>query len=87
MSDAQLYRTKDEVNEYRKIDPISQIKNVILENDFATEQEISNIDRLVKSKVVECEKFAEDSPFPKKSVMYDAVYEEENYNFISHKLK
>ena len=87
MSDAQQYRTKDEVNEYRKIDPISQIKSVILENDFATEQEISNIDRIVKSKVLECEKFAEDSPYPEKSVMYDVVYEEENYNFISHKLK
>ena len=87
MSDAQQYRTKDEVNEYRKIDPITQVKKVILENDFATEQEISNIDRLVKEKVLECEKFAEDSPYPEKNVMYDAVYEEENYNFISHKLK
>ncbi len=86
MSDAQQYRTKEEVNEYRKIDPISQIKKVILENDFATDQEISNIDRIVKSKVLECEKFAEDSPYPEKKVMYDAVYEEENYNFISHKL-
>ena len=87
MSDAQQYRTKDEVNEYRKIDPISKVKKVILENDFATEQEISNIDRLIKSKVLECEKFAEDSPYPEKNVMYDAVYEEENYNFIPHKLK
>ena len=67
--------------------PITQVKKVILENDFATEQEISNIDRLVKEKVLECEKFAEDSPYPEKNVMYDAVYEEENYNFISHKLK
>jgi pyruvate dehydrogenase E1 component alpha subunit len=86
MSDAQQYRTKEEVNEYRKIDPISQVKKVILENDFATDQEISNIDRIVKSKVLECEKFAEESPYPEKKVMYDAVYEEENYNFISHKL-
>ena len=87
MSDAQKYRTKEEVNEYRKIDPISQVKKVIIENDFATEQEISNIDRIVKAKVLECEKFAEDSPYPEKKVMYDVVYEEENYNFISHKLK
>ena len=87
MSDAQKYRTKDEVNEYRKIDPITQVKKVILENDFATEQEISNIDRIVKSMVLECEKFAEDSPYPEKNVMYNAVYDEENYNFIPHKLK
>ena len=32
------------------------------------------------------EKFAEESPYPEQKVMYDAVYEEENYNFISHKL-
>ena len=87
MSDAQKYRTKDEVNEYRKIDPISQVKKIILENEFASEDEISNIDQSIKSKVLECEKFAEESPYPDKSVMYDAVYEQEDYNFISHKLK
>ena len=41
----------------------------------------------VKTRVFECEKFAEDSPYPEKSVMYDAVYEQDNYKFISHKLK
>ena len=87
MSDAQKYRTKDEVNEYRKIDPISQVKKVILENDFASEEEIQSIDSSIKNRVLDCQKFAEDSPYPEKSVMYDAVYEQENYNFISHKLK
>ena len=33
MSDAQKYRTKDEVEEYRKIDPIIQVKDVILKNN------------------------------------------------------
>ena len=87
MSDAQKYRTKEEVNEYRKIDPISQVKKIILDNDFATEQEISNIDRIVKNNVLECEKFAEESPYPQLNVMYDAVYEQKDYNFLKHKLK
>ena len=87
MSDAQKYRTKEEVNEYRKIDPISQVKKVILENDFASEEEILSIDASIKSRVLDCQKFAEESPYPEKSVMYDAVYEQEDYNFISHKLK
>ena len=87
MSDAQKYRTKEEVNEYRKIDPISQVKKIILDNDFATEQEISNIDRIVKNNVLECEKFAEESPYPELNVMYDAVYEQKDYNFLKHKLK
>ncbi|HBR55063.1 MAG TPA: pyruvate dehydrogenase (acetyl-transferring) E1 component subunit alpha, partial [Flavobacteriaceae bacterium] len=52
----------------------------------ATEEEIKNVDKQVKDRVKECEKFAEDSPYPEKSVMYDAVYEQEDYPFLPHKL-
>jgi pyruvate dehydrogenase E1 component alpha subunit len=40
----------------------------------------------VKNRVAECEKFAESSPYPDKSLMYDAVYEQEDYPFLKHKL-
>lgn len=86
MSDAQHYRTKDEVEEYKKIDPITQVKDVILENKYATEADIKKIDKRVKDLVNECEKFAEESPFPELNVMYDAVYEQEDYPFLKHKL-
>jgi pyruvate dehydrogenase E1 component alpha subunit len=86
MSDAQHYRTKDEVNEYKKIDPITQIKDLILEKKYATKDELSVIDKRVKDLVNECEKFAEESPYPEKSLMYDAVYEQEDYPFLQHKL-
>ena len=45
MSDAQHYRTKDEVEEYKKIDPITQVKDIILEKKYATEDEIKVIDK------------------------------------------
>lgn len=86
MSDAQLYRTKDEVEEYKKIDPITQVLNVIKEKKYATDAEIEAIDERVKNLVAECEKFAEESPFPAHNVMYDVVYEQENYPFLPHKL-
>ena len=86
MSDAQHYRTKEEVEEYKKIDPITQVKDIILEEKYATEEEIKVIDKRVKKLVSECEKFAEESPYPEKNVMYDAVYEQEDYPFIQHKL-
>jgi pyruvate dehydrogenase E1 component alpha subunit len=86
MSDAQKYRTKEEVEEYRKIDPITQVKEIILKNKYATQKQLDKIDAKVKAGVAECEKFAEDSPFPDKSVMYDAVYEQEEYPFIKHKI-
>ncbi len=86
MSDAQHYRTKKEVQEYVDKDPINKIKNIILENKYASDEELKKIEEDVRAKVLECEKFAEESPFPEKNVMYDAVYEEEEYPFLKHKL-
>ena len=86
MSDAQHYRTKEEVEEYRKIDPITQVKEVILAKKYATSKELEFIDESVKKRVKECEEFAETSPYPDSSLMYNAVYEQNDYPFIKHKL-
>lgn len=86
MSDAQHYRTKEEVEDYKKIDPITQVLDVIKANNYATDQEIEEIETRVKDKVEECYKFAEESPFPEKNVMYDVVFEQKDYPFLSHKL-
>ena len=86
MSDAQLYRSKEEVDEYRKIDPITQVLDVIKENNYATDAEIEVIDERVKDLVEECATFAEESPFPETQQLYDVVYEQENYPFIPHRL-
>ncbi|MEM9077881.1 MAG: pyruvate dehydrogenase (acetyl-transferring) E1 component subunit alpha [Bacteroidota bacterium] len=86
MSDAQHYRTKEEVEEYKKIDPITQVKDVILEKGYATEEEIKVMDKRVKDLVSECEKFAEDSDFPPIQQLYDTVYEQKDYPFLQHKL-
>lgn len=86
MSDAQHYRTKEEVEEYRKIDPITQVLDVIKENNWATDEAIEEIDNRVRDMVKECEQFAEESPYPDKNVMYDVVYAQEDYPFLPHKL-
>ena len=86
MSDAQHYRTKKEVEDYKKIDPIFQVKEVILKNKYATLKQLDEIDVKIRERVNECEKFADDSPYPEKNIMYDAVYEEKNYPFLKHKL-
>jgi len=85
MSDAQHYRTKAEVEEYKKIDPITQVLDIIKENKYASEDEIKEIDASVKKRVLECEKFAEESSFPPVNQLYDMVYEQEDYPFIEHK--
>ena len=86
MSDAQHYRTKDEVEEYKKIDPITQVLDVIKENKYATDEDIKKIDKKVKDMVKECEKFAEESDYPPVNQLYDMVYEQEDFPFVQHKL-
>ncbi|UNZ00299.1 pyruvate dehydrogenase (acetyl-transferring) E1 component subunit alpha [Zhouia spongiae] len=86
MSDAQHYRTKEEVEEYKKIDPITQVLDIIKEKKYASKAKIDEINKRVVDLVKECEQFAEESPYPEKNVMYDTVYEQEDYPFLSHKL-
>jgi len=86
MSDAQKYRTKDEVAEYKKIDPISQVLEVIQEKKYLSEDEIKEINADVKVRVQECEKFADESAYPEKRQLYDMVYEQEDYPFLKHRL-
>ena len=85
MSDAQHYRTKEEVEEYRKIDPIKQVLNVIEENNYLSADEIKEIQSDVKKRVQECVEFAENSPYPPKEQLYDMVYEQKDYPFLPHR--
>ncbi len=86
MSDAQHYRTKEEVKKKQEEDPISYVLNKIYEEKWATEDDIKKVNKRVKDLVKECEQFAEDSDYPDKNVMYDTVYEQEDYPFLPHKL-
>ena len=81
MSDAQKYRTKDEVAEYQKIDPITKVLDMIKKNKWATDKEIQAIQDDVKATVKEAVDFAESSPFPSNDSLYQNVYAEE-YPFI-----
>jgi pyruvate dehydrogenase E1 component alpha subunit len=86
MSDAQHYRTKDEVEEYKKIDPITQVLEIIKDNKYATDEQLKEINTRVKDLVKECEKFAEESAYPPVEQLYDMVYEQKDYPFTEHKI-
>lgn len=82
MSDAEPYRTKEEVALKKEEDPIVLVKNRILENKWATEEELEAIEEKSKMFVEECEAFAEESPYPSAEKVYEYVYSEPNYPFL-----
>ena len=82
VSDPQKYRTKDEVEEYKNQDPITKVSKTILDNNFATEDELKAIDDKITLIVDASVKFAEESPWPDDSEVYKDVYIDQNYPFI-----
>lgn len=82
MSDPQKYRTKEEVEEYKKQDPIEGVRATILENKWSTEAELEQWDEAVKKEVEEAVKFAESSPLPEAKELWEDVYKQPDYPFI-----
>ena len=79
-------RTKDEVEDYKQKDPISQVLKTIEDNKLASEKEIKEIQNEVKQIVEESVKFAEESPDLEPHEIYEDVYLQKDYPFIKEYL-
>ena len=82
MSDPQKYRSKEEVTEWIEQDPILHVLNVIKDNKWLKDTEITEIDEWVKNEVKESVEFAENSPYPEAKELYEDVYTQKDYPYI-----
>lgn len=82
VSDPAKYRTKDEVSQYKDVDPLKVTKERLL-NGIATEAEVKAIEDKIKAEVAESVKFAEESNFPDASGLFDFNYVQEDYPFLT----
>lgn len=83
MSDPQKYRSKEEVADWQEKDPIVHVENVIRENKYLTDKEITEIEEWVKNEVAESIQFAEDSADPTPDELYKDVYIQDDYPYIN----
>lgn len=83
MSDPAKYRTKEELEEYKNQDPIEQVKQTILKNKWATEEQLKDIDKEIKDEVAKAVEFAENSDWPDASEAYTDNYVEDDYPFVN----
>jgi pyruvate dehydrogenase E1 component alpha subunit len=82
MSDPQKYRSKDEVEQYKQRDPVENVRQHILSNGLATEEDLAAIDQKIKATVDESVKFAEESPYPPAEEAFKDVYVQKDYPFL-----
>jgi TPP-dependent pyruvate/acetoin dehydrogenase alpha subunit len=70
MADPEEYRTKEQVAEWRKRDPI----NTFAERLELDEDEVKRLDESAVKRVDEAVAFADKSPFPAPESLYDHIY-------------
>lgn len=82
MSDPAKYRTKEELQEYKDKDPIATLAHEILDKGYMKEEDIKAIQNEVKQEIQEAVDFAEESPYPDESALYEDIYVQQDYPFI-----
>jgi pyruvate dehydrogenase E1 component alpha subunit len=82
MSDPAKYRTKEELEEYKRQDPIERVLTTLRSNGWIDGKGVEAIEAKVDAIVNESVKFAEESPFPAPEELYKDVYMQEDYPYI-----
>jgi pyruvate dehydrogenase E1 component alpha subunit len=62
MSDPGLYRTREEVSEWKKRDPVALAKRRLIDELGVAEDEVKQVEAEVKAEIADAVRFAEDSP-------------------------
>lgn len=62
--DDRSYRSREEVEEWKRKDPIQRFQKVLIERGILTEDMIADYEARARQTVDEAQKFAEDAPYP-----------------------
>jgi acetoin:2,6-dichlorophenolindophenol oxidoreductase subunit alpha len=73
-SDRNLYRTQQEIDEWKQRDPIPRLQNRLLELDLLSETEIAAIQAESQAAIEAAVEFARNSPDPDPAGLEDEVY-------------
>ena len=73
-ADPEVYRTKEEVEEWRKKDPIAVFRDRLLADGVISEQDVDQMRERVEKRVLDAVAFADASPEPPLESLYDHLY-------------
>jgi len=74
IADPGTYRTKDEIQEWEKRDPIPKFAQYLLQEELATQKDLDTIDAEITELVEECVRYADSSPEPTFDELFEDVY-------------
>ncbi|HXA28828.1 MAG TPA: pyruvate dehydrogenase (acetyl-transferring) E1 component subunit alpha [Candidatus Angelobacter sp.] len=74
MADPEMYRTREEVREWRAKDPIPAFAKRLVDAGVAGEEELQRLDAEVEEQVLAAVRFADESPPPDPATVFDKIY-------------
>jgi len=72
--DPMTYRTREEVKEWQKKDPVPRFEQVLLDKGLLTQEDVLRIRKEADEEVAEAQKFADESPDPNPETIFTKVY-------------
>jgi pyruvate dehydrogenase E1 component alpha subunit len=82
VSDPGNYRSKEEVEHYKTLDPLTVIEQIMLNDGIMSNAEKEMLQEKIKLEIDEAVEFAENSEYPDASSLYDDNYSQPDYPFI-----
>lgn len=70
----EVYRSRDEVNEQRKHDPIPYFARCLIERNVATQKNIDDINSAIQQEMLDAIEYAKESPQPDPATAMDYIY-------------
>jgi pyruvate dehydrogenase E1 component alpha subunit len=83
VSDPAKYRTKEELEAYKEKDPLVVIQDRIIKQKIATQKEVDDILEAINKEIEDAMEFAENSPYPLPSELYEDNYTQKDYPYIT----
>ncbi|MBK7634784.1 MAG: pyruvate dehydrogenase (acetyl-transferring) E1 component subunit alpha [Saprospiraceae bacterium] len=82
-SDPAKYRTKEELEAYKEKDPLVVIQDRIIKQKIASQKEVDDIIEAINKEIEDAMEFAENSPYPLPSELYEDNYTQKDYPYIT----
>jgi pyruvate dehydrogenase E1 component alpha subunit len=74
IADPQVYRSKSEVEEWKKKDPIEKLENKLIKENLAKLEDLKEIKNDIEREIIIAEKFAKESPEPRLGEVLDDIF-------------
>jgi pyruvate dehydrogenase E1 component alpha subunit len=70
----EVYRTREEVEQYRQLEPIKRFREYLIKNKKATQADLDAIDAEITQELIEAVDFAKSSPAPDPATAMEYIY-------------